>query len=91
MRAILILGTLALLGLSAPAGAQMMCGPQQAQTSSAAQSKGMMGGGMMCGMMSQRPADDPSADKPQPPQQNMTMCPCCRNMAKMQGGQGGHH
>jgi hypothetical protein len=34
--------------------------------------------------------DDPMADKPaQKPQAGGMMCPCCRSMAMMKGGQGG--
>jgi hypothetical protein len=84
MRAIMIAGALALLGvaLTSPASAQM-CGPgQQAQASKPAQ-----GNMMMCGAMGQA-ADDPMADKPaQKPQARGMMCPCCRNMAMM-GGMG---
>ena len=66
---------------AAPASAQM-CGPgQQAQASS------QQSGGMMCGMMGQRAADDPMADKSeQKPQQQSGMCGCCRNMAMMGSG-----
>jgi len=73
--------------VAAPAAAQM-CGPgQQAQASSQ-----QPGAGMMCGMMGQRAADDPMADKPgQKPQQQSGMCGCCRNMAMMGGSGMQHH
>ena len=77
---------LSALLLAAPAQAQMCAPGQQAQAS------GQQGGGMMCGMMGRQAADDPMADKPaQQPQQQSSMCPCCRNMAMMGGQHGQHH
>ena len=82
MRTLMTLGALALFGLVQPAAAQM-CGPgQQAQASTPGQATG----GMMCGMGAAA-QDDPMADKPAQPQQRAGMCPCCRNMAMMRGGQ----
>jgi hypothetical protein len=78
---ILTLGTLALVGFTAPVSAQMMCGSgQQAQASGQ--------GGMMCGMMgAAQPKSEGEAQKPQ----QSSMCPCCRNMAMMRGGGGMQH
>jgi hypothetical protein len=82
MRALAV-GTLALLSLTLPASAQMMCAPGQ-QTQAQAQGQPpmprmMMGGaGGMCG---QPAADDPMADNPS--QRQGMMCPCCRNMMTM--------
>ena len=79
------LGAIALFGLQ-PAAAQM-CGPgQQAQASTPNRP-----GGMMCGM-GQPAATDPMTDNRTPSQQSAKgdgMCPCCRNMAMMRGGQSG--
>jgi hypothetical protein len=78
---------LAMVAAISPASAQMMCGPgQQAQASGQQQ-----GGGMMCGMMGQRTAEDPMADKPEQKPQQSAMCGCCRNMAMMGGQHGQHH
>ena len=44
---------------------------------------------MMCGGMGAAAQDDPMADKPAQKQQQSGMCPCCRNMAMMRGGQSG--
>jgi len=88
MRAILSAATLALLFAVSPAAA-MMCGGQQPQASSS----NTVTSGMMCGATGTA-QDDPMADKPaQKPQQQMGMCPCCRNMAMMRGGASGmqHH
>ena len=80
MRSIIPLTAFALITLSTPATAQMMCGAgQQAQASSS--------GAMMCG--AGQAADDPMADKPTQQQRAGMMCPCCRNMAMMRGGTGG--
>ena len=72
------------LAWAVPASAQM-CGaaPATGSTASAPTSSGM------CGMM--RPAaTDPSTAPSTPPQgQAAGGCPCCRNMAMMQGGMGG--
>lgn len=87
MRTLPLLGALALFGLAvSPASAQMCGAPgQQAQASTPSQ------GGMMCGGgMGAAAEDDPMAEKPAQPQQRMSgMCPCCRNMAMMRGGQSG--
>ena len=92
MRTLPLIGALALFGLAVqPASAQMCGAPgQQAQASTPSQ------GGMMCGGMGAAAEDDPMADKPAEPKQRMGgMCPCCRNMAMMRGGQSGsggmHH
>jgi hypothetical protein len=85
MRPVLMLGALALFGLVQPANAQMCGAGQQAQASTPAPGGGMA---MMCGGMSQV-QDDPMADKPAQKPQASGMCPCCRNMAMMRGGQGG--
>jgi hypothetical protein len=81
--------TVLALASSAPASAQM-CGGQTTGSSASA-STPTSGGGMMCGM-GQRAATDPMAEPSQPAQSQRTSagCPCCRNMAMMQGGmQGG--
>jgi hypothetical protein len=78
-------GILALFGAVHPASAQMCGGgQQQAQTSRS----GM--GGMMCGT-GQSAANDPMTDSRTLSQQSAQsgMCPCCRNMAMMRGGQMG--
>jgi hypothetical protein len=83
---ILAVGILALFGAVQPASAQMCGGgQQQAQTST----PGM--GGMMCGGTGQAAASDPMTDNRTPSQQGAKsgMCPCCRNMAMMRGGQMG--
>jgi hypothetical protein len=83
MRPVLMLGALALFGLVQPVSAQTCGGSgQQAQASTAQ-------GGMMCGGMGAAAQDDPMADKPEQKQQQSGMCPCCRNMAMMRGGQSG--
>ncbi len=72
------------LAWAVPASAQM-CGaaPATGSTASASASGGM------CGMM--RPvATDPMVTPSTPSQGQATGgCPCCRNMAMMQGGMGG--
>jgi hypothetical protein len=73
--------TVLALAWTAPANAQM-CGAGQTTGSTASTS----GGGMMCGMMG-RTAADPMAERSQSQQgQQAGGCPCCRNMAMMQGG-----
>ena len=82
---ILALGTLALLALTVPGSAQMMCSPGQPQAQSSTPTQG---GGMMCGgTTGQTAADDPMADKPATTPQRQGMCPCCRGMAMMRPGQ----
>jgi len=81
MRLVLTLGALALIGFAQPAAAQMCGGGQQVQASG-----NTMSSGMMCGAM--QAADDPMADKPAEKRKSAGMCPCCRNMAMMQGGAG---
>ena len=84
MRPVLMLGALALFGLAQPASAQMCGAPgQQAQASTPSQ------GGMMCGGVGAAAQDDPMVDKPAQKPQASGMCPCCRNMAMMRGGQSG--
>jgi hypothetical protein len=84
MRTLVTLSALALFGLVQPAAAQMCSPGQQAQASTPSQGSG----GMMCGMMGQRAATDPMAETRSPSQQSAQGggCPCCRNMAMMQGG-----
>lgn len=88
MRTLVAVGALALFGFNQPASAQMCGAPtQQAQASTPSM------GGTMCGGMGAAAQDDPMADKPADKQKQSGMCPCCRNMAMMRGGQGGgtHH
>ena len=72
------------LAWAVPASAQM-CGaaPTTGSTASAPAS------GSMCGSM--RPAATDPVTAPSPPSQGQVTggCPCCRNMAMMQGGMGG--
>ena len=78
MRILLSTAALGLiLGLTVPASA--MCGGGQASATAA----GGMCGGMNTG---QAPSATPDQSKPQ----QSGMCGCCRNMAMMRGGQGGH-
>jgi hypothetical protein len=80
--------TVLALAWSAPASAQMCGGQTTGLTASA--STPTSGGGMTCGM-GQRAATDPMAEPSHPAQSQRTSagCPCCRNMAMMQGGMGG--
>jgi hypothetical protein len=77
------------LGWAVPSAAQMMCGPGQTGSTTAAQSSG----GMMCGMMRPSQAQAPATGQQAQPQQRQGMCPCCQMMAMMggqrQGGMGG--
>ncbi len=86
MRALPLLGAIALFGLGIQPASAQMCGNsgQQAQSSTPAQ-----GGtaGMMCGGAAAA-ADDPMADKPAAKPKAKGMCACCGKMAMMQGGQG---
>ena len=81
MRALLSTTALILsLGTAVPVSAQMMCGSGQAGATASS-------GGMCApGTTGQAPAAAPDASTPQ---QSSGMCPCCRNMAMMRGGQGG--
>ena len=87
MRSTLALtATVLALAWAAPASAQM-CGGSPSTTGASATTAG---GGMMCGM-GQRAATDPMAEPSTPSQGQRAAggCPCCRNMAMMQGGMGG--
>jgi hypothetical protein len=77
------------LGFASPASAQMCGAGNVGQAGATAQSAGM--GGMCGGMMGQRTptAEEMLEGKPAKPQQSGMMCPCCRNMAMMRGGQQG--
>ena len=89
MRSTLALtATVLALAWAAPAAAQM-CGGSPSTTGATA-SAPATGGGMMCGM-GQRAATDPMAEPSTPSQGQRAAggCPCCRNMAMMQGGMGG--
>jgi uncharacterized protein DUF4396 len=76
------------LGFASAASTQMCGGGNVGQAGATAQSGGM--GGMCGGMMGQRTptAEEMLEGKPAKPQQSGMMCPCCRNMAMMRGGQG---
>ena len=84
MRILLSTTALALvLGLASPAHAQM-CGSGKTGATSA----GATATGGMCGsqsMTGQAPAATPETST----SKSSGMCPCCRNMAMMGGGQGG--
>jgi hypothetical protein len=71
------------LAWAAPAGAQMCGGQTTGSTAST---------GMMCGMMNNAATSAPTtAPSTSPPAQSAAGgCPCCRNMAMMQGGMSGH-
>ncbi len=89
MRSTLALtATVLALAWAAPASAQT-CGGSPS-TIGATASAPATGGGMMCGM-GQRAATDPMAEPSTPSQGQRAAggCPCCRNMAMMQGGMGG--
>lgn len=75
---------LAALAWAAPASAQM-CGGSPSTTGATAN------GGGMCGMTGRSAtASDPMASPGQQQGQRAAGgCPCCRNMAMMQGGMGG--
>ena len=83
MRSSLALTSVLALAWAVPASAQM-CGSGQATGATASAS----GGGMMCGMGARPAATDPMAEIRPPSQQSAQQggCPCCRNMAMMQGG-----
>ena len=79
MRTLLLAGAVT-LALGGTAIAQMCGGAQQSSTTAQA-------GGMGCmGMGQQAQADDPMADKQTTkPMMSGMMCPCCKNMAMMDG------
>jgi hypothetical protein len=87
-KAVLAIGTLALVGFAQPAAA-MMCGPGQ-QAQGQAQVPAQAQGGMMCGA-GQAAADDPFGEQSTQQREPGGMCPCCRNMmaSMMRGGMGG--
>jgi hypothetical protein len=79
--------TVLALAWAAPASAQMCGGGQTTGSTATAPAPG---GGMMCGMMGRAAASHPMAEPSTPSQaQRAGGCPCCRNMAMMQGGMSG--
>jgi hypothetical protein len=85
MRSTLALtATVLALAWAAPASAQMCGGQTTGSTASAGTPAG--GGGMMCGV-GQRAPTDPMTETPSASRQSAQGgCPCCRQMAMMQGG-----
>jgi hypothetical protein len=86
MRSTLAL-TVTVLALAWTAPASAMCGGSPSTTGTTA-SPPATGGGMMCGMGQRAAATDPMAEPSTPSQGQRAAggCPCCRNMAMMQGG-----
>jgi hypothetical protein len=78
--------TATVLALAWAAPASAMCGGSPSTTGTTASTSG---GGMMCGMGQRAAATDPMSETRSPSQQGAQAgmgCPCCRNMAMMQGG-----
>ena len=85
--ALALTATLAALAWAAPPASAQMCGGSPSTTGANASTSG----GGMCGMMgrSAQTSDPMASPGQQQGQRASGGCPCCRNMAMMQGGMGG--